>query len=285
MKTPLTKQLTDVYNLFRATRAGKKSGLKIFDSRELDMFSEKTCFILGSGKSVNELNDYQWKIIKDNFSIGINKWLIHDFIPDAISLEKNNFKQFYETILSGKRLVDSNLKFIFYPFHGFIIENKFPYKIQRDLTGRIRLLISHSQQIKKYSDLTDLLQTKGSIKGFVNGARNGFVYELNGSVFRLVNIAIAAGFKKIVFVGVDLNSGIDSYFWSNRPELLKRREVTNDMFHLGNFSVHPTEDGNNSKLLMSEVIKIIATELKEKNVEFLVSSKNSKLSEFLPIWK
>lgn len=285
MRVPLSKKATDVFNLFRAKKAVSNIGCRVFDSRELSKFKDKTCFILGSGKTVNELTDNQWEIINENFSIGINKWLINDFIPDVISLEKNHFKGFYETILSDNRLKNSKLKFIFYPLHGYLIEKKFPYTLPAELNSKIRLFISHSAQIKKYSDLIELLHSRGLINGFIDGAQKGFVYELNGSVFRLVNLAVASGFKKIVFIGVDLNSGIDSYFWSNKPELLKKRNVTSDMFHLGNFSVHPTEDGSNDKLLMTEVIRVLSEQLHKIDVEFMVSSKNSKLSGFLPIWE
>ena len=66
-------------------------------------------FILGTGRSVNEYEPEQWKIIRNNFSIGINYWILHDFIPDLFMLEfldeapANNYDKILSNINSHSR--------------------------------------------------------------------------------------------------------------------------------------------------------------------------------------
>ena len=47
-------------------------------------------FVLGSGSSINELSDKNFDEINSNCSVGINKWIFHDFVSNIYMIELNN---------------------------------------------------------------------------------------------------------------------------------------------------------------------------------------------------
>lgn len=47
----------------------------------------KTIYILGTGESVTEYTSHHWNKISNSYSIGLNMWIIHDFVPDILQLE------------------------------------------------------------------------------------------------------------------------------------------------------------------------------------------------------
>ena len=62
-----------------------KGQCNVFDGFHTD---KKDLFILGTGPSVNNIEDGKFDIIKNNgYSVGMNLWTMHDFIPDCYSIE------------------------------------------------------------------------------------------------------------------------------------------------------------------------------------------------------
>ena len=53
-----------------------------------------TIFILGSGSTINEINEKQWKNIKKHSTIGFNYFMFHNFIPDSYLIEPERIKDF-----------------------------------------------------------------------------------------------------------------------------------------------------------------------------------------------
>ena len=55
---------------------------KIFTQKCLnEVKKSNTLFILGSGDSINDINNKQWEEIKQSDSLGINSWLVHKHMP------------------------------------------------------------------------------------------------------------------------------------------------------------------------------------------------------------
>lgn len=66
------------------------------DVFDFEIESEKDVFILGTGDSINKINKNGWHRINKGFSIGINYFFIHKFVPNVIQLELNEGKdKFY----------------------------------------------------------------------------------------------------------------------------------------------------------------------------------------------
>lgn len=274
--------LSDLYNFVRIRAIASNNNFKVLSDVVISPSKGSKCFILGNGSSVNELTKKQWEEIENNYSIGINKWLISDHIPNAISIEKNIFKPLYSKLLSDERLISSRLNTIFFPLHSYLIENKFPFEIRNEIKESICLTVSRSKKISNEEELKSLIFNINIIEKIKRNFSLGFHYELGGSVFRLINIAIGLGFNEIVFVGVDLNSSSNEYFWEKERKLLLKREIIDsDLKTEHSFKIHPTEA---LSLKMSRIIELLSKSFFSKGITMKVSSKNSVLSNFLPLW-
>ena len=265
----------------RQKKISCKYGLGIIDPKEFEAEEGKSFFILGSAGSINYLTKHQWSEIEKGFSVGMNKWLIHDFVPDATSLEKNWHIDFYEQIYNDQRLKESKLKFLFYPAENIQKYEGFPFKVPSYIIAKIRLhnaarkIIRSSIQLDKFhNDPLYIEIVKEKLK------KSGLNYEKKGSVYRLVQFAIAAGYRHIVFCGIDLNNV--NYFWDNN-DFLKKRGVESYNLKDQKGKIHATEAKSKKSLPMSLVIHSLQKGLKGK-VTFETSSSHSKLAEFLSVW-
>lgn len=278
----------NIINIIRDFQAQKlqkkisnKYDLRIINPEEFMALDRKSFFILASGNSINSLTNKQWSEIEKGFSVGMNKWLIHDFIPDAVSLERNWHVDFYEQLYNDKRLIDSRLKFLFYPTGHIKKHEGFPFKVPQHIISKIRLhngarkIINSTIQLDQFhADPSYIKRVEKKLK------KSGLNYEQKGSVYRLVQFAIAAGYKHIVFCGVDLNNV--TYFWDNN-DFLKKRGLESYNLKDQKGRIHATEVKSNKSMPMSLVIHSLQKSLKGK-VSFETSSSKSKLAEFLSIW-
>lgn len=278
----------NVLNEIRDIQAAKlqkkiahKYGLQIINLDELSRHNHKTFFILGSGDTINDLTAQQWEAIDNGFSVGMNKWLLHDFIPDATSLEKDWHKDFYEQLYQSGRLLNSKFKFLFYPSGNVNSYNGFPFDFDSRIIDKIRL----HNGARMISGTRDELGALHRSENFLHTVRKkleiqGLNFEQKGSVYRLVQFALAAGFTHVVFCGVDLNN--TKYFWENDDfENTTKAEIS----HLNDQSgkIHATEVKEKNALPISEVIKSLAQALQGK-VMFQTSSNKSKLAEIIDVW-
>ena len=108
------------------------------------------------------------------------------------------------------------------------------------------------------------------------------VYGFQSTVDRLTHLAIVAGFKKIVFVGVDLNDS--SRFWDEMNLDKKIKEELDRLIDNNKASFHSTEQ-KEGIVSASEIIKLQYQYAYSKGIKFYTTSKKSKLSLFLPIYK
>lgn len=262
-------------------KVSKQYQLAIIDPAEFKAREGQSFFILGSGGSINSLNSKQWKHIEAGFSVGMNKWLIHDFIPDATSLEKNWHIEFYERLYNEERLKDSKLKYLFYPA-GNVLEYKgFPFQLGQAMKSKIRLHNGARHIVKSKAELDKFHSDPAYIKKVTYKLNSGGLnYEQKGSVYRLVQFALAAGFRHIVFCGIDLNN--ITYFW-DQTDLLQKRGLESFMLRDQKGKIHATELKSENALPMSEVIQSLQSGL-EGRVHFETSSDQSKLAEFLSVW-
>ena len=108
------------------------------------------------------------------------------------------------------------------------------------------------------------------------------VYGLHSTVDRLTHLAIMAGFNEIIYAGVDLNNS--KYFWDEKN---LKNKIQNQLIKLvkkNSNEQHPTE-GTLGQISASQVIKSNYNYARSKGVKLYTTSKKSKLSSFLPIYK
>lgn len=255
--------------------------LHTISQSELSKYNDRPFYVLGCGTTINQLGDDQWQQIAKGFSVGMNKWLVHDFVPDALSFEKKKSIPIYERLLIKERIEGSRLKFIFYPFVS--LEGKAPaFNISEEILSRFRIHTAARKIIRSAKDMNEFSGKQNFLEHISSKLRHGLIYEQKGSVYRLMQIALASGFKDIVFCGVDLNNA--KYFWDDQPEYFIKRGIQPFSTVTNPASAHATDIGASNSLPISEVIEIFSRNMNNHGVRFWTTSTESKLAGFLPVW-
>ncbi len=281
----MLSRLSDTINANKLRLTTNKFGLKALNGNTLNNFSEnnRIFFILGSGSSINNLNEKQWNAIENGFSVGMNKWLIHDFIPNATSLEKNLYPILYEKLYNDPRLINSKLKYLFYPSVNVMQYSGFPYNFPCDIMSNIYLHSgSRNTQLRTKIQLDHLHNQENYLKIVKEKLKFGLNYEQKGSIYRLIQFALGSGFKKIVLCGIDLNN--TKYFWDEGDYLRKRGIEKLEIVEQRDNKVHQTELPGESSLPISIILESLYKGLTKHGIRLMVSSKESKLAQFLPVW-
>lgn len=215
-----------------------------------------TVFILASGPSVNELTSTQFVEMSNHTSIGISHWAVHPFAPDFLSIEQVEDSRYVPVakLLSKKieEIIDRNSKTqILYLRPRNELERHLHISIPEDLKsktyvyGRVTLTTKIATNLK--TDIDSLLNSRG----FLSLPEN-IVLDAGSSVLRMVTLAILAGFRNIVLIGVDLNS--NEYFFET-PDSEEKFGISSDYEPwINRTEVHPIESLNGSGFPFSEII-------------------------------
>ena len=273
----------------------KKSDLNItlFNLPSPQLVKNKIWFILGTGSSVNKYREDQWNKIKENTSIGINYWVLHDFIAnyymleligevdpilEVIKLRKNNF--------SNKNFIIKSNYCNSYVYQGFNERIKrLPIEIKKNLylakdfpiPGRSKSELSYSLNIL-------------SKFGFFSGLSYlNYLAQSRATITTAIILGVKFGFKEIVLCGVDLkNTGnfylSDYEYYINKSysiPLSYQRSCTH-----GNKQVHWTDRGSNNTIKVSDSLIVMEDFFRRKfNVKIYVGSSESNLFPNIPQFK
>lgn len=280
----------------RAVKAiAKTLRLQILDTNRFafsESKSSKTLFILGSGSSINELTEKNFEEISAHVSVGINIWVAHDFIPDVYSFESTSLagsraermqiEQFGIELSRGKILAKAPKILLLRPEAPSLPAQfvKIPDELRKNtfLYGRANL-----PNLNWEIGPVGIQQFLGKFSRYPPSRH---VLPDNGaSVIRLIFLGILKGFKKIVLVGVDLNT--EPYFWysdkwvSTRPEL-------RTIFERPSGANHDTTETYDRPYNTLELIEWMNLTLENLNsTKLLVGSESSSLAQFLSLypWK
>jgi len=268
----------------QAARAGVKSFSLDEASPLLGPSSEiDTFFVLGSGASIEELSPENFDEIALQRSIGINNWAIHPFVPDGFSFES------VPQVGDGRDLPRA-LQLL---GRRDILEKQPSILVLRPGTREGLLNLRHTPQalaskIRFYGRVTPATRMEGNlardIESFfrhVSSRQSEIVIDSGASVVRMVTLGILLGFRRIVLAGVDLNGS--PYFWEKNPTYL---EGLSGPLPVNNqpSGFHETTRTGSRPFSVVTMVKALADYFRsEHDGQLLVSSKNSVLSEFLPV--
>lgn len=244
-----------------------------------------TFFILGSGASVCELNQEDFSHIEKNVSIGVNTWPFHPFVPDIYAFEHFSVPgkkiEKIEEALNSKKVTNKN-PYLLVKDSVFGVSPKQRIKIPKKLKSNTYYYTSVPILTRKPSLLSRAygdfirLQSLGLIP-YCCAADRG------ASIVRLASIGVLSGFKKIVFVGVDLNS--TKHFWEEDQQVARRwntKELSSDQTG----KVHETNDPEKKRFTVTQVLKAMQeVALANHRVSMWVESSESALSSFMDIYK
>ena len=240
-------------------------------------------FILGSGASVEELGEEAFNDIRSATSVGINAWVLHSFVPDIYvyepvpSTSSDHFKTL--SFLDRPEVIEKKpLVFILRPRNSVeasqLQQIPPPLRTSTYIYGRVSPYTRRVSNLK--DDLPRTLQ-------FLEKMPGSFVaLDSGATIVRMACLGIFLGFKKIVFVGVDLNN--TDYFWQVNPAYLRDRGIES-FDSEQKFEIHETELEGFAPFVASTIISALAEVARERfGVQFHVASSGSKLSSFLPLY-
>jgi hypothetical protein len=269
-------------------------GVRLLESAKSRLFDHRrgtTLFILGSGQSVNELNECQLQMIKEHASIGINYWFLHSLVPSIYALEGHP-KQYGaltdQQLLARERLAvrasaqlateSSPAVLHLRPANG-ARNSLFPLSDlgspRTYLYGRANVIARTAESLKLDLKLLVFLAKNGLLRPAVlpdNGA----------SVVRLIFLGIAQGFRDIVLVGVDLDDRPHFYFSDQYSEYHQDLTTVNPQM-VG--ASHETRESLHRPFDTLEFLAALAEVLNAgKAPRLWVGAASSQLSTALPVY-
>lgn len=243
----------------------------------------QTLFILGGGKSVNDLTEADFATIESGTSIGINYWPIHDFVPSILASESDqsadadpylNERLRTDRILSHPPTVLSLRTN--WPVREAALQH-FPKRLNRRryIYGRANVITRKERNLG-----VDLNRILGAlIKGRIP---EGILPDNGSTVARMTFWGVLQGFSRIVWVGVDHDSG--PYFWTD-PAAGKKYERAAKVVPRSTGIPHSTSSAENRPFSNDIFLPALYRAIKNTTgVKVYVGSERSALSSLIPVF-
>jgi len=269
------------FNYFKNSINGKKE-LYNTDKLKYNLKGTKTIFILGSGKTINELNNNNLKRIEENDSIGFNNWIVHPFVPNIYLFdfkqtteENKKLDEIFISNLIKRRMDYNNVNIILRLDNNLIKKHIERIKIKR-LFFALQIGFA-GRSVGDYKSSIKLLKKTRLLD-------NPYIFfNKNSTVHNTLLMAYKMGYNKIVLCGIDLDN---HYFFEEYSSELINTKVKLP-FNIQEKEIHKTNDPLRCAggVPISKLIKVINLNLfKPNNIQLFVSSKNSKLYPQLPVY-
>lgn len=267
-------------------RLASSQSARVLDLRrmEFDDSSRRVLFILGSGESVEELDERHFELIRKHSSVGLNAWPLHPFVPDFLAFEpfdeeSTDYVQLFTSVLHQDRFREKRPSILlFRPSSELDAER---YSLIPDY------LRQRSYYYSRFVPVTRSLRTLKTEIRALHGLQalgllgHGVVMDLGASILRMLSLAWIQGFHSVVLVGVDLNGG--RYFWEANPAHLARNDLVR--FSPGFVrKTHETMERGCKGFTVSEVLGEFAQAFRERGKSVFVGSGSSMLADFLPVF-
>jgi hypothetical protein len=252
--------------------------LKAFSRKEIKNYktSEKL-FIMGSGSSINNLGNKEWEIIEKSDSIGVNFWLIHQFVPKYYMFEpgddSDRLNTFYK-LLELKSDSYSKVPFFLKDIESEKLDlSRVPYQLRSNIYVPVRFIIPCS----KRSTFRNAMKI---IKFFDLHNRNVLFFK-RASISQAISFGLLMGYKEIILCGVDLND--TKYFYETEDYTDCGLPIPKNI-ETGNVhkSVDPT--AYNSITIDAVIEEMNEHLLKPNKVSLYIGSKKSALYPALPCY-
>ena len=242
-----------------------------------------TLFILGSGESIEGLSASKWSEVRQNFSIGINAWPLHPFVPDVLAFEpfddaSTDYLQLFEIVLFEERFRLQRPKILLFRPNKIQDANRYLLipqylRLNAQLYGRYVPNSRNRHTIEREIAVLGEMQRRGNIA-------SSLVLDSGASIIRLVSLGMRLGFRKIVLLGVDLNGG--KYFWERNPGRLKERNLSS--FSPGFVRpIHETMLRGEKPFVLTEVLAVLHNIMLRSGGSLFAGSEASVLADIFPV--
>jgi hypothetical protein len=246
-------------------------------------------YILGTGQSVNEYTEEDWQRIRNGYSIGLNMWVFHEFVPNVLQLELlSENEEYLDNLIKifRKRQHEYSDTIIFFKSNYLLpwkYKNihKFFRNMPKMLKKNIYLIVDFSVPGSNRSEFSRSVRWLDMV-GFFNVKEkiNFITAQARASLGLAVLFSIQSGFKHIALCGVDLIN--DHHFYDSANYYFDKYGIKNTI-QKENISQHLTNDEKFSELTISRVLMIIYEMIcKRQNITISVASVNSALYPQFP---
>lgn len=280
--------IKDAAGTKQIAQSGEYSNLNIHSPLFEGDFKLKPLFILGSGRSVNDLLPEDFEHIKrGGISIGINAWALHNFVPQIYSFETGQAEEgpspetiYVSQSLSRPEVAEADSQYLFL--------RPTPPAKPKNLVSLPR---GKSHRRAMYGRANVVTKTRENLQADIGRifrcalkklTPSNVLLDNGASVVRLIWLGAMQGFSTIVLVGIDLNSG--PYFWqegADSGELNAIRKVLYRPFGKPHDSLQTLDRPFPVDVFIEELAGVLWT---EKGIRLFAASSESSLSRFLPIY-
>jgi hypothetical protein len=248
----------------------------------------RALFILGGGASVNKIDMHQFSEIRAGYSIGINAWVSHDFVPDAYSFEADGLMEppsreinaMSEALMRRAESHPETRLVLLRPKHAGLSHRmvKIPDVLRKKafMYGRQNLLTRGEAPLRQ--DLGRLL-----LENSRTFSDTRAVIDNGASIVRLMVLGMIAGFREVVLVGIDLNSS--PYFWEADDVPSRYLKMREDYSRPQNLR-HDTLETMNRPYSNLVFVQALASAAREVfGTQILLGTEGSALAGLLPSYR
>jgi hypothetical protein len=261
---------------WRKNRHRKYSVLD-FNDIQTSVKSSDTIFILGTGSSINQITDKQWRVISSHDSFGLNWWALHQFVPTYYYSEYPHGKVFFSKYLSllGPKFSNDYTETLFFlSFNRAVRRGIHPKATNELFPENSKVCFFNYEKPLRF-------ESENSITP--DDFRRTLFHR--GTLTAVLELVRRIGYKRIVLLGVDLVN--HSYFYDNYPEM----QWSDDLAYLSPASERAekpyfaVESFSRKKFgLHDYLFKAYDLYYKPEGIEFFTGSKESLLAEEIPVF-
>ena len=251
-----------------------------------------TVFIFGTGASINDYPEEYWNVVRHHDSIGMNFFLLHEHVPTIHVME--NVTGVHRSLLAARYAERGD-----YQGTPLIMKTQLSNLSPHRVAARIAELRELHPDVLAHTYLSLDLLAAGKTRADMEGAyrlsgrlglwkpkpRFLLLTKRRGSVSYIVNLAVRAGYRRLVLCGVDLNH-TEHFYDSRREELEATGLPVPPNREAG--TMHSTNDPANHPVTIHSVLMAIKKQILDPaGIELFVGSETSALYPDLPAfdWK
>ena len=275
----LMRLLRESVRIYRISKYIKSDDLNKLSDLDISKYkSSDTLFVMGSGASINDLGDKEWQIIAESNSIGINFWLIHEFVPtyymfETVKHNSDRLKVLFN-LLDLKSRDYVNTPFLVKNIEsGHLNLSEIPESLKANLYVPYKIVIPGFRQstFSRSLNLINILKLHEV---------SNFLFFKRASISQAISFGLKMKYKEIVLCGVDLNN--TQYFYED-SEYCSKNIPLPEKIQRG--SIHRIADPNYGNLTIDIIIdEMNRCLLKANNVRLYIGSKKSALYPMLPYY-
>ncbi|KXI27918.1 hypothetical protein [Paraglaciecola hydrolytica] len=261
------------------------AGERVFDGKIMCEEHQGKAYILGCGASINNLSISDWEKVGKSFSIGLNNFYIHDFVPNMYFCE-------YISNPEARNM-----------FYTYLLNNEAKKNSKVFLNGKSVFIKGHFDSdascIKPYFYMTDKIKTTNKnllidiVRQYFDGSKESWrLCHQMSNLDTVINYCARQGVKEICLVGIDLTDS--GYFWDGAENEAYatasafRKSINKQLkYVMSPDGKHATACSSVAKHLgnftIVEYLEILQIEiLSPMGIQMYVANPNSLLAAFLP---